>query len=207
MGAMACSTLPVNTCGSSPLVPFRAAATASWAALSDPSPFRALISHRLTAQLLAELVQVDLVAVFAHQIDHVDRHHDRDAQFDKLGGQVEVALNVGAVDDIQDGVRLFRDQIFPGDHLFQRIGRERINARKVLDHHVLVAFQPAFLLFHRNAGPVADILAGPGQRVKQGGFAAVRVAGQSDLDSHTHIPLFFVLYRQVKSLVHANLST
>ena len=44
MWAMACSTLPVNTWGSSPWTWLLAAATAFWAASMPPSPFRALIS-------------------------------------------------------------------------------------------------------------------------------------------------------------------
>ena len=53
-----------------------------------------------------------------------------------------------------------------------------------------VLFQFAFLLFHRNAGPVAYKLVGAGQRVEQRGFAAVRVArkGNFDLFLHTLTP-------------------
>ena len=146
--------------------------------------------HRPAAQLSAELFQVDLIAVFPHKIDHVDRHHNRDAQFDQLGGQVEIAFDVGAVDDVEDDVRLFADQIGTGDDLLQRVRRKRVDAGKVLDDDVLLPFQAALLLFHRNAGPVADILVGTRQRIEQSGLAAVRVAGQRDLDCHKRLPLF-----------------
>ena len=133
---------------------------------------------RLAAQLGAQLLQVDLVAVLAHQVDHVHSHDHRDAQLDQLGGQVQVALDVGAVDDVQDGVGLLLDQISTGDDFLQRVRRQRVDTGQVLDDDILVALQLAFLLFHGNAGPVADVLVGAGQVVEQGRFTAVRVAGK-----------------------------
>ena len=184
MWAMACSTLPVNTWGSSPACawPWASSQTACSAAAMPPSPFRALISTTVAAQGLAQLFQVDLVPVFAHQVDHVHRHHHGDAQLDELGGEVQVALDVGAVHDVQDGVGLLVHQIAPGHHLLQRVGGEGIDAGQVLDDHVLVALQPALLLFHGDAGPVAHVLVGAGQVVEQRGLAAVRVACQRDFD-------------------------
>ena len=58
--------------------------------------------NSLTAQLGAQLLQVDLIAVLADEVDHVDSHDHGDAELDQLGGQVEVTLDVGAVDDVQD---------------------------------------------------------------------------------------------------------
>ena len=49
-------------------------------------------------------VDVDLVAVLAYHVHHVDGNDHGDAQLDQLGGQVQVTLQVGAIDDIQDGV-------------------------------------------------------------------------------------------------------
>ena len=53
-----------------------------------------------TAESFAQLLQVDIITVFANQIDHVDCHYDRMAQLNQLGGQVQIALNIGAVNDI-----------------------------------------------------------------------------------------------------------
>ena len=149
--------------------------------------------HRLAAQRIGQLFQINGVAVFAHQIDHIDGHHHRQAQFDELGSQVEVAFNVGAVQNVENGVRLFPHQIAAGHDLLQRVGGQRINARKVLNDDVLIAFQAALLFLHRDAGPVAHILVGAGQRVEQRGFAAVRVAGQCDLQFHETTPFYAVL--------------
>ena len=38
--------------------------------------------------------------------DHVDSHDHGDAQLDELSGQVQVALDVGAINDVQDGIGL-----------------------------------------------------------------------------------------------------
>ena len=147
--------------------------------------------HHLAAQGLAQLLEVDLVAVLPHQIYHVDRHYHGQAQLDELGGQVQVALDVGAVHDVEDGVRLLIDQVVAGHHLLQRIGGQGVDARQVLDDDLLVALQLALLLFHRDAGPVAHVLVGAGQGIEQGGLTAVRVARQRDLD----VPWYFSLQK------------
>ena len=85
-------------------------------------PFQGADGHRFAAQGLAQLFQVDLVTAAAYQVHHVHSQHHRDAQLQQLGGQVEVALDVGAVQDVQDSVRLFIDQIIAGDDFFQRVG-------------------------------------------------------------------------------------
>ena len=142
--------------------------------------------HDLAAQLAAQLVHVDLVAVLADHVHHVDGDDHRDAQLGQLGGQVQVTLQVGAVDDIQDGVGALVDQVITGHHLLQRVGGQRIDARQVHNGHVLMLLQLALFLLHRYAGPVAHELIGAGQRVEQGGLAGVGVARQRDLDLFFH---------------------
>lgn len=109
----------------------------------------------LTAQLSAQLLQVDLIAVLADEIDHVDSHDHGDAQLDELSGQVQVALDVGAINDVQDGIGLLLDQISTGDDLFQSVRRQGVDTGQVLDDDILLALQLAFLLLDGNAGPVA----------------------------------------------------
>ena len=143
--------------------------------------------HDLAAELAAQLCDVDLVAVLADDVHHVDGDDHGDAKLGQLGGQVEVALEVGAVDDVQDGVRALRDQVVPGDDLFHRVRGQRVDTGKVHDDDVVVLLQLAFLLFHGDARPVADELVGAGQRVEQRGFAAVRVARKGNFDLFLHI--------------------
>ena len=144
--------------------------------------------HHLAAQGIAEFSGVDLVAVLADQVHHVHRYHYGQAQFDQLGGEVQVPLDVGAVHDVQNPVRLLLHQVVPGHHFLQGVRGQGVNARQVLNDHVLVTFQPALLLFHRDAGPVAHVLVGAGQIVEQRGLAAVRIAGQCDFQFHLDAP-------------------
>ena len=114
--------------------------------------------NSLAAQLCAELLQVDLITILADQVDHVDGHNHRNTQLNQLGGQVQVTFNVGTINDIQDGIRLFIDQVTTGHNFLQGVGGQGVDTGQVLNDNVLLTFQAAFLLFNRNAGPVADIL-------------------------------------------------
>ena len=146
--------------------------------------------HHPAAQLPGKLLHVDLIAVLLHDVHHIDSHHHRDPQLGQLGGEVQVALQVGAVHDIEDGIGALTQQVVPGHHLLQSIRRKGIDAGQVGDGHALVLFQPAFFLFHRYAGPVAHKLVGAGQCVKKRRFSAIGVAGQCYSDIHAFLPLF-----------------
>ena len=153
--------------------------------------------HHLAAQLTGQLCHIDLVTGLAHHVHHVDGHHHRDAKLGKLRGQVKVALQVGTVDDVQNGIRALVDQVVTGHHFLQRIGRKGINAGQVHDDYVFMLFELALFLFHGNAGPVAHELVGPCQSIEQRGFSAVGIARQGDADLfvfHVFTLLFFALY-------------
>ena len=143
----------------------------------------------LAAQLTGQLLDVDLVAVLLDDIHHVDGDDDRDSQLGQLRGKVEVALEVGAVDDVQDGIRALRDQIVTGDDFLQRVRRKRIDTGKVHDDDVLMLLEPAFLLLDGDAGPVANELVRARQGVEQRCFAAVRIAREGNFDLLFHFLL------------------
>ena len=136
------------------------------------------------ADPFGKLLRVDFVAVLFHDVHHVDCQDHRNAELDKLCGEVEVALEVRAVHDVQDRIRTFVDQIISGDDFLQRVRGQGIDAGKVGDDHVAVTFQLTFLLFNRDARPVAYELVGAGQRVEQRRFAAVRVAREGNANTH-----------------------
>ncbi len=136
------------------------------------------------AQVIGELGRVNAVAVLADNVHHVQRNDHRDAQFGELRGQVQVALQVGRVDDVEQRVRALVDQHVTGDDFFHRVRAQGVNARKIRNDDILLALEAAFLLLNRNARPVADELVRAGERVEQRGLAAVRVAGKRDLDLH-----------------------
>ena len=69
------------------------------------------------AEFLGKLLQVNPVAVFLNQVSHVYGDDNRDAQLKQLGGQIQVSFQVGAVDDIQDAVRVFIHKEVSGNNL------------------------------------------------------------------------------------------
>ena len=144
--------------------------------LVDVRPFQSGDADELHAHLLGQDVQIDLYAVLFDQIHHVDGDDDRNAQFRQLCGQIQVSFQVGTVNDVQDRIRSFSDQVFSGDHFFQSIRRKGIDARKVGDDHILVAFELTLFLFDGDARPVSDISGRAGKGVEEGGFATVGIA-------------------------------
>ena len=110
------------------------------------------------AKLFFQLPAVNHIPVLADDIHHIDGDHSGNAEFQKLCGQIQVTLYIAAVHNVQDRIRFFIDQILTGDNLFQRIGGQGVNARKILDNDILTALQRAFFLLYRNPGPVADVL-------------------------------------------------
>ena len=142
--------------------------------------------HHRAAQLTGQLLGVDLVAVLADHIHHVDGDDHGDAQLGKLGGQVEVTLQIGSVDDVEDGVGPLTDQVVTSHHFLQRVGRQGVDAGQVHDDHILVLLQLAFLLLHGNTGPVTNKLVRARQRIEQRGLTAVRVARQGNFDLLIH---------------------
>ena len=139
------------------------------------------------AQLPGQLRHIDLVAVLADNIHHVDGDDHRNTQLGELRGQVQVTLKVRAIDDVQDGIGTLGDEVVTGNDLLQRVGGQRVDARQVHDDDVVVLLQLALFLFNGNAGPVTYELVGAGQRVEKSGLAAVRVAREGNFDLLIHL--------------------
>ena len=146
----------------------------------DAFVFRRGKGHHGDAQLCLQLVHADGAAVGLHLVHHVERQHHGDAQFHDLHGQVQVALDVRAVDDVDDAVGLFVQQEVARDDLLVGIRRQRVDARQVGDGCLGVRADGAVLAVHRDAGEVADVLVCARELVEQRGFAAVLVAYQRE---------------------------
>ena len=69
------------------------------------------------AQQLLQRVDHDGAAVGADLVHHVQRQHQRDVQLHQLHRQVKVALNIGRIYDVDDGVRVGVEQKVAGDDL------------------------------------------------------------------------------------------
>ena len=141
----------------------------------------------LAAKLTGELLDVDLITVLADDIHHVDGDDHGDAELSELGGEIQVTLEVRAVDDVQDRVGTLGDEVVTGDDFLQRVGGQGVNTGKVHDDHVIVLLELTFLLFHGDAGPVTDELVRTGQRIKQRRLTAVGVAREGNFDLLFHL--------------------
>ena len=122
-----------------------------------------------------------LVICHSESKEKINTHHHRHADLGELRGEVEVALDVHAVHDVQDRGRLLVHEEVARDLLLQRVGGERVDARQILHDDVLVPLEPAVLLLHRHARPVPDVLVGSRQLVEERRLAAVRVARKRNL--------------------------
>ena len=136
------------------------------------------------AELLGQTVDINLVPVFLDQVHHVQSQNHRHAQVQNLTREVQVALKVGRVNQIDNSIGAAIKQVIARNDFFGRIRRERIDARKVGDNDLFVLGVLTLFFFDGNARPVANILVGARQVVEHRRLAAVRVAGKRNANSH-----------------------
>ena len=150
------------------------------------------------AQHGLHLVDAHRAAVAAHLVHHVQRQHHGGVQLHELHGQVEVALDVGSIHDVDDAGGLFADDELAGDDLLAGIGGHGVDARQVGDLGLRVALDGTALAVHRHAREIAHMLVGTGELVEQGGLTAVLVAsqrkGEGPVLGQGILPLFNVVF-------------
>jgi len=95
--------------------------------------------HNRAAELLGELVRVDLVAILLDQVSHVEGNDHRQAGLDDLKRQVQVALQVGGIDNLDDHIGLAAHEVIARALLLGAVGGKRVDAGEVRDGNVLVA--------------------------------------------------------------------
>ena len=136
--------------------------------------------HGHTQQFL-QLVYHHGTAVGAHFVHHVEGQHHGNAQLHQLHGEIQVALNVGGIHNVDDAVRVGVQKKIPGHDLLAGIGRKRVDAGQIGHRGLFMAADHAVLTVHRNAGEIAYMLVRAGKLIEQGGFAAVLVACQGKM--------------------------
>jgi len=132
-------------------------------------------------------LKVDPVAALRDLIHHVQGDDHGAIELFQLKGQKQVALKVCRVDDIDDDVRTILQDIVARDDFLDGVRGEGINAGQI-DHReeVRSAADHTDLFLDRDAWPVAGRLPCAGQPVEQGGFAAVGIARQCQMNVHVH---------------------
>ena len=134
--------------------------------------------HHRDSQDALHLVYADASAVAAEFVHHIERQHHWDLQLHKLDGQVQVALNVVGVRDINDTFHILLQDEAAGNYLLRRVRRQGIDSRQVRDAGLRMAFDNAILAVHGHAGEVAHVLVGARQDIEQRGFSAVLLSCQ-----------------------------
>ena len=137
-------------------------------------------NHR-ASEPFSEGKGIDVAAVLAGDIHHVERHHERLAALKQFEGQVKAPGEARGIDHVDQYVGgavvdvLLHDALVDG--LTGRV--HAIGAGQVLHlkGSAAVAITPGLAL-DGDAGPVADPLTGTGQAVEEGGFPAIRIADQ-----------------------------
>ena len=130
------------------------------------------------AQQALEQVDVYGATVGGHLVHHVERDDHGAIELHKLQRQVQIALDVGGVDDIDDGIGMLVKDKLAAHNLLARVRRQGVNAGQVGNARLGVVTDSAVLAVDRHAGKVTDVLVGARQLVEQRGLTAVLVAGE-----------------------------
>ena len=127
-----------------------------------------------------ESVDVDGPAVLGDLVHHVERDDHGYVELHELEREVEISLDVGGVEDVDDRVGLVVEDELTGDDLLARVGRERVDTREVRDRRLGMAAHLAVLAVDRDSREVAHVLVGAGQLIEERGLAAVLVTGERE---------------------------
>ena len=148
--------------------------------LLDALVFRRRNRDDRDAERRLELIDVDVAAVRPHLVHHVQREHHRDAELHDLHREIEIALEVRRVDDVDDAVRMRVQEEIARDDLLIRIRRQRVHAREIRHARVRVQLHLPVLAVDRHAREIADVLVRARQLVEERRLAAVLVADERE---------------------------
>ena len=133
-------------------------------------------------ELAFEQVDVDGAAIGRDLVHHVKSDDHRSIEFHKLEREVEVALDIGGIDDIDHRIGLRIENKLAAYDLLSRIRRERVDAGQVGDRRLGVVADLAIFTIDRHAREIAHMLVGARKAVEQRCLAAVLVAGKGKGD-------------------------
>ena len=146
------------------------------------------------AEVLCERLRRERQAVPFGEIDHVERDDHREIERDQLQREAQVQIEVGGIHDDDERIRaalpgLPAEQDIAGNLFVGRRRIEAVGAGKVDQLHgtAIVQRQPAGMALDRHAGIIADLLAGAGECVEQGGFAGVGIADEHNQREGRHV--------------------
>ena len=118
------------------------------------------------AQQALEQVDVYGAAIGGHLVHHVERDDHRTVKLHELQCQVQVALDVGGVNDVDDGVRTLVEDELTAHDLLACVRRQGVNAGQVGNARLGMVTDGAIFAVDRHAGKVTDVLVGARQLVE-----------------------------------------
>ena len=121
-------------------------------------------------------VDADGSAVALQLVHHIECQHHRYTQFHQLHSEVEVALDVCGIHNVDDAARLVFEDETAADDFFAGVGTEAVDAGEVGDGGFGMALDDAILAVDGHAREVADMLVAARQLIKQCGLSAVLIA-------------------------------
>ena len=137
------------------------------------------------AEFGRELQRIERQPVALGKIEHVERDHDRQTERDQLEREAEMIVEVRRVDHHDQGVGQPLAGLRTGDEVARHAlvgarGFEAIGAGQVdqIDDAAIGERQLARMALDRDAGIIANLLPGAGQRVEQRALAGIRIADQ-----------------------------
>ena len=106
-------------------------------------------------QHFREPVRVDLHAPLFHNVHHVQRQYNRLAKFQKLQGQIQIALKCGGIRNINNYIDFIAEYELSGNLLLHRIRSQAVSTGKVnqANGHIMV-LDGTFHLFNGDSRPV-----------------------------------------------------
>ena len=138
-------------------------------------------NHR-HAKLAFEQVNVDGAAIGRDLVHHVKSDNHGSIELHKLEREVEVALDIGSVDDVDHRIGPRIENKLTAYDLLPRIRRERVDAGQVGDRRLGVVADLAIFTVDRHAREIAHMLVGARKAVEQRCLAAVLVTGKGKGD-------------------------
>ncbi len=136
------------------------------------------------AERLLERLQVDFDLVILRDVEHVHDDQHRNAHLKELRREVQVALEVGRVNDVDHALGVVGENVVAGHALvFARSAArsEGIDARQIDDIDLLISKHVAAdFLFDGHARPVAHFLTGSCECIKKRRLSAIGIADDAN---------------------------
>ena len=108
-------------------------------------------------QTLGEQCGVNYIATLFEKVAHVKADNNRTAGLEHLRCQIQAALDIGYIDQVNNSIGLLVNDKVTRDYLFRRVRTHRVDAGKVGKQNVLVLLPGSLFFLNRNARPVTHV--------------------------------------------------